>query len=187
MHICNSKSTTELYGWKIHSPSPWFLLIHQFFSRLYPLCYPDPDWSPPFFPQPQSLWWPFFFHFLTSLPLPSLQSVLAHSLCIFVLLMEIATAPAPCSQSPMQSHLSLVRKAVSRCYSDIHSSSTIFQHSLGEHFPNIKVACHWKRLPQVVISSQSQSFEEGRQEMLSVRRWGENGLKSHWGSSLIRI
>lgn len=139
MRICNSKSTTELYGWKIHSPSPWFLLIHQFFATLYDLCYAYLDWSP----------FLFFlsFRFSTSylFPLSNILSSLLsaiHVPSVFLHLPSsragISSAPVFCSWSLTQSYLSHICRAAWRCFCGFHPSSVISEHRGREHFQTLK-------------------------------------------------
>lgn len=154
MHICNSKSTTELYGWKIHSPSPWFLLIHRSFSRHYCLCYPYLFGALLLFSTFVSQL-PFFFHFL------------AFS---FLFLCQ------PCSLTVSESFFFPCGNSQGSCFLwGALQTDTLLTYLQGSFkmlwwlsfliyslfaqcegaFPGIKVACHWESLPPVVMSSQT--------------------------------
>lgn len=184
MHICNSKSTTELYGWKILSPSPWFLLAHQS-SRPHSLCCPLPDWSPLFIPAESQL--PFFFHFLL---FSSFLSRNPHSLISSALhpsFVEVSSASAFGNQPLTRSHVSLTCGAVWRCYRDFPSSCTTFQHSLREHFSKQGSGLPLKKAASsgdgILITIFSKEGNKGCW-VLGVR--ANNGLNNLWASSLIR-
>lgn len=168
MHICNSKSTTELYGWKIHPPSPWFLLIPQF-SRLPYLWDPASDWRPLSFPQPASQL-PSFVHFLACSPLLSRVSYLLILSPTLFLPCGNACASVFGDQS-RKSHLSLMWGSLKDATVTLTLINPLSAHSTGAF------ARHWSGRPlqkaaYVAMRSQSPSLPKGRTKDAECRDLG---------------